>query len=79
MRFLLLLAILLLPAASTALTLDPAGSAITPTVGPSAPLTGTLQVEIGDLPVTANTTFDVLSLLAATETGLSPPGRRCWP
>jgi len=71
MRFLLLLALALLPAASPALTLDPTVSAITPAVGAPAPLTGTLQVDIGELPITGNTTFDVLSFLATTAGGIS--------
>lgn len=71
MRFLLLLALALLPAASTALTLDPTASAITPAVGAPMPLAGTVQVGIGELPVTGNTTFDVLSLVATTTSGIS--------
>jgi hypothetical protein len=66
---LLCLALALLPVPSLGLTIDPTASALTPAVGAAEPLSGTLQLAIGQLPVTGNTTFDVVSLLATTGAG----------
>lgn len=65
----LLLTLLAAPAGALTLTVDPAQSAITPQSGGGAQtLSGSLDVVLGDVPVVANTTFDVTAL-ALTASG----------
>jgi hypothetical protein len=47
------------PVAAIVFDADPAQSTITPPGGSPSPLTGSMRVEIGELPPTTTTTFDV--------------------
>jgi hypothetical protein len=53
---------------SFTLALDPAQSALTPAVGDPAPLWGLLHIQVGDLPLTGNTSFQIV-LASASATG----------
>jgi hypothetical protein len=53
---------------SFTLALDPAQSALTPAVGDAAPLSGRLHIEVGDLPLTGDTSFQIV-LASGTATG----------
>lgn len=57
----LLIAILIGSGQATALVLgaDPTASSVTPDGGPPSPITGSLEVAIGQLPPLANTNFDL--------------------
>jgi len=66
----LLLALSAASAGALTLTVDPAQSALTPQSGGSAEaLTGTIEVQLGAVPVVANTSFDVTGLALATSGG----------
>lgn len=57
--------VLSLAAPAGALTIDPSQSSIVPQVGVAESLSGTIDVSIGSVPLTQNTTFDVVGLSAA--------------
>jgi hypothetical protein len=50
------------PARALVLDADPAQSAITPAGGSASPITGSLNVAIGQLPPVSNTTFDLTEI-----------------
>ena len=53
------------------LVIDPTQSSVAAEVGGAEALSGTLDIALGQVPVTQNTTFDVLVLEAATSGGLA--------
>lgn len=60
-----------LAAPASALTIDPSQSAIVPQVGAPESLSGTIDVMIGSVPLTQNTTFDVVGLAVSASGGAS--------